>query len=66
MVQRRRYATRDELAELLAPYLEGLDEQHPDGDYKWVDVAREALDALGEMGAPVDALVKITVREDTN
>lgn len=64
MPQRRRFATRDELAELLAPYLGSLDEEFPDGDYKYVDVARVALDALGEMGAPVNALVKITVREE--
>lgn len=64
MPQRRRYATRDELAELLVPFLDALEERHPDFDYKNVDVARTVLDALGEMGAPVDQLVKITVREE--
>lgn len=59
MAERRRYATRDELAELLTPYLDGVEERFPDGDYKSVDVARAALDALGEMGVAVDALVRI-------
>ena len=63
MVQRRRYATRDELVELLEPWAASVDERFPDGDYQITDIAREFLDALGEMGAPVDALVKITVEE---
>ncbi len=66
MVQRRRHATREELADLLVPYLDGLDERFPHlRSYQSIDVARTVLDALGEMGAPVDALVKITVREET-
>lgn len=65
MAKRHRFATREELAELLVPYLDGIDERHPDGEWKNVDYARALLDALGEMGAPVDALVKITVDEPT-
>jgi hypothetical protein len=63
MPKRRRFATRNELVELLAPYLSGLDERHPDGDYKWTDVAATALDALSEMQVPIDALVEITADE---
>ncbi|MEO6084705.1 MAG: hypothetical protein ABIQ18_16510 [Umezawaea sp.] len=63
MPQRRRYATRDELAELLVPYLGAIEERHPDGEWKHVDYARALLDALGEMGAPVGALVQVTVDE---
>ena len=64
MPQRRRYATRDELVTLLAPYLSSLDELFPEGDYKYVDVASAAIDALAEMGAPVEALVVVMVNED--
>lgn len=63
MPKRRRFATRDELVELLAPYLGALDELCPDGDYKWTDVAATALDALSEMQVPIDALVEITADE---
>lgn len=64
MARRRRHATREELAELLSPWLDGLDERSPDGGYTNIDVARTVLDALGEMGVPVDFLVTITVTED--
>lgn len=63
LANRRRYATREELAELLAPWLGSLDERFPDCTYQNVDVVRTVLDALGEMGAPVDSLLKITVQE---
>jgi hypothetical protein len=61
-VPRQRYATREELASLIAPWLEGIDERFPDG-YENLDVARIVVDALGEMGAPVDALVTIADRD---
>lgn len=64
MPKRRRFATREELVDLLAPYLSCLDETHPDGDYKWADVAATALDALGEMQVPVNALVEIVADEE--
>jgi hypothetical protein len=50
--QRRRYATRDELIDLLADAVS--------------DVAspRSVVDHLAEMGVDVNALVKITVQED--
>jgi hypothetical protein len=89
MPQRRRYATRDELVELLAakshegyvagkraggtvsrltesgeevmvPY-ERLSESSKDINRS---AARAIIDGLAELGAPVDALVKITVQED--
>jgi hypothetical protein len=52
MAQRRRYATRVELAEMLASVLSG--QPAPD----------EVIEALAQLGAPVDTLVKITVDED--
>lgn len=61
MPKRRRFATREELVGLLAPYLDGLDEY---GEYKSIDVARTALDALSEMQVPIEALVEITVDEE--
>jgi hypothetical protein len=63
MPQRRRYATREEVAELLVPFLDAVEEQFPDGTAKSLDYTRAMLDALGEMGAPVDFLFKITVDE---
>lgn len=61
-MKRRRYATRDELAELIAPYLSALDEIP--GGYTTVGIARTVLDALAEMQAPVDQLVRITVDKE--
>lgn len=52
MVRRRRYATRDELAELLVA--RGVDRPAVEG----------VLDALRELGAPVDQLVRVVVDED--
>lgn len=63
MPKRHRYATREEVAELLVPFINAVDERFPDGEAKSIDYARQVLDALGEMGAPVDFLFKITVDE---
>jgi hypothetical protein len=52
MPQRRRYATQDELAELIT---ERLNPEPTGGDI---------VAALAELGVPVDALVKVTVDED--
>jgi hypothetical protein len=57
--QRRRYATRDELADILArstPLLRLANSVSGVG-------IRAVLDALTEQGVDVEALVKITVRE---
>ncbi len=59
-VQRRRYATRAELAALMAERMRGEN----DMDSTWEDHANAALDALAELHVPVDALVKITVEEE--
>ena len=59
-VQRRRYATRAELAGLMAERMRGEN----DMDSTWEDHANAALDALAELHVPVDALVKITVEEE--
>jgi crotonobetainyl-CoA:carnitine CoA-transferase CaiB-like acyl-CoA transferase len=53
-VQRHRFATRDELVSLLADRLGAV--TTPDA----------VVDLLAEMGAPVDALVKITVDESAD
>jgi hypothetical protein len=67
--QRQRYATRDELRDLLAadmvkPPVIVIDGVHP------LPAARahagRVLDALAAQGVDVDALVKITVEEVTN
>lgn len=59
-VTRRRYATRAELATLMAERMRGEN----DMDSTWEDHANAALDALAELHVPVDALVKITVEEE--
>lgn len=61
MVQRRRYATRAELAERMAEHMRGAN----DMDANFEDFALAALEALAELHVPVDALVKITVEEET-
>jgi hypothetical protein len=53
MPKRRRYATRDELAALVAAHTPTEAE------------ARAVLDALARLGVPVDALVKIEIDEST-
>jgi hypothetical protein len=53
-VKRIRYATRDELAELLA-----------DRTALTVSTCGDVLDQLAELNAPVAALVKIEVVEET-
>lgn len=55
MPQRRRYATRDELAERVVDVLQG--------QLTHASV-RSVLNALAFLGANSDALVKITVDED--
>lgn len=52
-MKRRRYATRNELVELLAESERNIDQA----------TARAVIDGLAELGAPVDALVKITTDE---
>jgi hypothetical protein len=60
-VQRRRYATRAELAERMAVHMRGAN----DMDVSWEDLAMAGLEALAALHVPVDALVKITVEEET-
>lgn len=60
MVQRRRFATRAELAERMADCMRDAN----DIDTNFEDLARAALEALAELHVPVDALVKITVEEE--
>ncbi|MEV4053024.1 hypothetical protein AB0J55_17715 [Amycolatopsis sp. NPDC049688] len=60
MVQRRRYATRAELAALMAERMRGEN----DMDSTWEDHANAALDALAELHVPVDALVRIVAEEE--
>lgn len=55
MPDRRRYATRDELAESVVDVLHGQLSQAS---------VRSVLDALAFLGADPDALVKVTVGED--
>lgn len=52
MPQRRRYATREELGDLLAQHLDGQ------------PTREEIVEALAVLGVNVDALVKVTVDED--
>jgi len=59
-VQRRRYATRAELAERMAAHMRAEN----DMDISWEQLALAALEGLAEMHVPVDALVKITVEEE--
>lgn len=60
-ITRQRYATRAELAERMADHMRGAN----DMDATWEDHALAALEALAELHVPVDALVKITVEEET-
>lgn len=60
VVQRRRYATRAELAERMAAHMRAEN----DMDISWEQLALAALEGLAEMHVPVDALVKITVEEE--
>lgn len=61
MVTRRRYATRAELAERMAVHMRDAN----DMDVNFEDLALAALEALAELHVPVDALVKLTVEEET-
>lgn len=60
MVQRRRFATRAELAERMAVHMRAEN----DMDISWEQLALAGLEGLAEMHVPVDALVKITVEEE--
>lgn len=61
MPKRQRFATRDELAELVRQYLV----EHCDGAYAADTVTDDVLNALDHLGVPIEALVKITVTEPT-
>ncbi len=52
-MKRRRYATRDELVELLAARAKDIDRA----------AVSAVIQELADLGAPVDALVKITTDE---
>lgn len=60
-MKRRRYATRNELAEQLAD----LRQRAGDPDPPTVDQVARLLDTLGALGVPIDALVRIEVDEGT-
>lgn len=54
-VQRRRYATRDELAEQMAARMRAEN----DMDISWEQLALAGLDGLADLGVPVDTLVSV-------